>query len=126
MALVVNSGSVVSDQIVLYNPIGSFTRPSGIIYSDLNLSIFANNEDLAWPILDGSSILDSQISSGSLFFNELSVSGFYGIRFLPDRIGIWNLSFIFSNTGEEIIKEYAAVCNPSSNLSTGGLNVTFF
>lgn len=117
--------SIVRDQVDVFNPPTSFTRVTGISSSGLSVKTFINNSLISWPIVDGSSVSDSSVSSGKIYFNEIPGSpGFYSIRFYPDRVGFWRLVFIPSLTSVEIVREFDI--SPSSfGNSTGGLNATF-
>ena len=121
-----NSGSVICDQLVIYNPANSFTRDTGIVISDLTLTLFVNNVSVNWSLVDGSSILDYQISPGYIYFNEISGNpGFYSLRFFPDRIGYWNLSLVYSGTTVEYVREFDVVPAGSFGSTTSGLVTSF-
>ena len=124
MDRVVNSSAIVYDQITAYDPLGSYTRAIGVSYSDFVTKIFANNELLPWTMVDGSGIDDTQITSGFVYFNVLS-TGYYGVRFLPDRVGYWNLTFRYIPTSQDLIYQYNVI-PPNSPNPVGGLNVSFF
>ena len=47
---------------------------------------------LSWPLLNGTSVQDSSISSGNVYFHEIVGSpGFYSVRLYPNAIGSWRL-----------------------------------
>ena len=116
MNRIIPSGSLIRDQLDIYDPLGSYARPVGIVVGDLSFIGFANNEDLGWSILDGSSVLDSEVSPGAVYFDPIVTNpGYYSIRWYPDRLGIWLLSFTYAATGEEIIKSYEVIAPPGLN-----------
>lgn len=118
--------SIVYDQLDFYSPIGSINRLSGITVGQLTLNLFINNQLLTWPIIDGSLIYDSSISSGSVYFNEIIGSnGYYSIRLFTDRVGSWRLIFRNSGLGVEIIKEYDVVPSDYMKSPIEGLNASF-
>jgi hypothetical protein len=102
-----SAGSLVYDQLTIYDPSNSFNRAVGLNISDFSLSLFANNVDLNWNLLDGTSVLDQDISSGNVYLNEIvSYPGFYNLRWYPDRIGYWYMSISCSVNGVDYVKEY--------------------
>jgi hypothetical protein len=127
MNRLVSAGSVISDQLAVYNPPNTFTRPVGLVVSDFSLIVFANNEELTWNLLDGTSVLNSAISPGSIYFNEISTNpGYYAIRWYPDRIGYWNLSLTCSLNSVEYLLQYDVVPNAFFNNPNQGLIASFY
>lgn len=119
----VSSGSVIRAQADFYVVPGSASRVTGILSSDISLSTFFNNSILPWPIADGTSVPDSSISAGTVYFNEMSgSSGFYTVRFFPDRTGFWRLVLKNIALNVEVILEFD-ISAPTSLVS--GLNATF-
>ncbi len=119
------SGSLIYDQLGFFNPIGSFNRISGLTNSDVSLVLFFNNTVLSWDLLNGTSVQDSSISSGSVYFNEITGNlGYYSVRFFPNRTGNWKLSFkINSPIVYESILSYDII--PQNNVVSSGLNASF-
>jgi len=117
----VPAGQLVLDQINFYMPSGSINRVIGITSVSLSLNIFSDNCLLNWPLLDGTNVANFSVSSGSVYFNEISGSpGFYSIRFFPDRIGFWCLVFQNLTLNEEAIRSYdvtSARPGPSNDLN---------
>lgn len=125
MSRVISAGVLVRDQIDVYNPSTSFTRVAGILSSGTTLKLFVNNLSIPWTLLDGTSVADSSISAGYVYFNEIAGSpGFYSLRFFSDRTGFWRLVLSIVVNSAEIIKEYDSVSSLQGNQS-GGLNATF-
>lgn len=84
---------------------------------------FANNSALPWPVADGTSLPDSSISAGTVYFNEIpGAPGYYSLRFYPDRTGFWRLVVKSTSTDSESVLEFD-VDAPAS--VAGGLNATF-
>jgi hypothetical protein len=125
MARQVPAGCLIRDQIDLYMPNGSINRVTGESYTSLGLAVFADNSVIAWPLADGTTVADSSVSAGTIYFNEIVGSpGYYSVRFFPDRIGFWRLIFREATLGEEVILSYdvtPARPGPASN----ELNATF-
>ncbi len=119
----VSSGSLVRSQADLFFPAGSTNRVDGVDVSSLTLKVFANNAPLAWALVDGTSVQDSAISSGSVYFSEISGSpGYYSVRFFPDRVGFWRLVLRSASLGAEVALEFD-VTTPVPQ--AGGLNASF-
>jgi len=117
------AGVLARDQLDIYNPPSSFTRETGVVPGDLTLVLFVNNVPVVWTILDGTTVADSSISAGSVYFHEIPTEdGFYNVRFFPDRVGYWRM--VFGVNSIEIIKEYDVVSSTTGNTS-GGLNASF-
>lgn len=127
MSRIISAGSIAYSHADFYQPNGSITRLSGIVPANLSLSLFSNSTVLAWPLLDGSNITDSDISSGTVYFEEIvGASGFYLVRFFPDRIGFWRMVLTDQVLLEEVITEYDVV--PAGVFKTApgaGLSASF-
>lgn len=107
MSRLLNAGSIVYDQLDWFNPNNSINRAPGLTIAAISFLGFVNNSVLIWNFADGTSVLDSSISAGTIYFNEItSQPGYYQIRFYPDRVGIWRLTFRQIALQTEIIKEY--------------------
>lgn len=122
MSRVIIAGSVAYEQLDFYYPLGSVTRPSGVILSDLTCTSFVNNGSLNWSIVTGVNVPDSSVSSGSFYFNSIS-SGFYGIRFFPHMTGFWRVVIKHTGYNIEIVKDYDVI--PSRLNGSSGLNASF-
>jgi hypothetical protein len=73
-----------------------------LVPTDVSLSVFFNNTLVTWPLVDGSSVLDSQVVAGSVFWGELS-TGAYGVRFYPNNLGHWKLVFKYVPSPSQVI-----------------------
>jgi hypothetical protein len=127
MSRLVAAGAVIHDQLDFFLPLTSINRLTGVVVANLTFSQFVNSSELAWPLADGSAVADSSISSGTVYFHEISGNpGFYSIRFLPDRIGFWRLIFRNASIGAEPIKEFDVVASGSLKpTSSSGLVASF-
>lgn len=122
----VSAGTVVRDQVDIYQPIGSFKRVAGILAPSVTPAVFVDNLSITWPIQDGTNVADSSISSGAVYFNEIPGSpGFYAVRFFPDRTGFWRVIFSLPVYGLEIVKEYDVIPSLPGPSSPNSLNATF-
>lgn len=126
MGRLVSAGALVRDQADFYLP-GTQNRATGVVISQLAPAVFADNGLLPWPLADGTSVLDSQISAGTIYFHEIAGSpGFYAVRFFPDRTGSWRVVLQNSSLAAEAVREYDVV--PPGGLgagSPGGLVASF-
>jgi hypothetical protein len=125
MDRLVSAGSIVYEQLDFFLPPGSTNRVTGIPAVNVSVRVFANNVLLPWSLIDGLIIPDSSVTSGSVYFNEISSNpGFYSVRIFPDRIGFWRLVFLNSTLSTEIIKEFDAIPPGVLRPSSGGLNAS--
>jgi len=116
------AGCLVYDQLDFYQP-NSFVRISGVLSTDLSVSIFFNNTMFSWPLISGLNVPDSLIASGFIYFNEF-VPSFYSVRFFPNLVGFWRLVFNDLKLGIEIVKEFDVNSKQSVSQSSG-LNASF-
>lgn len=124
MSRLVSAGSLVYDQLDFFSSPG--IRITGIPLVNLSLIVFADNAVLPWSLADGSAVADSSISAGTVYFNEISgTTGYYSVRWFPDRIRFWRLIFTNATLSTEIIKEYDALAPGVLRPPTGGLNASF-
>lgn len=126
MGRLVSAGSVIYSQVDFYQSANSINRLSGLTIASLSSLSFVNGANLNWPLTDGSLISDSSVSSGNLYFNEISSTGNYLVRFFADRVGFWRISIIYSGLQVERILEFdviaAGALKPGS---AGGLVASF-
>jgi hypothetical protein len=100
----------------------SGARKTGLVWSDLQMQMFVDGSLLTWGLSDGASVADSSIGAGFVFFNEISgASGFYLVRFFPDRPGFWRIVLRHPTLGE-VVSEFDAV--PTAP-SFSGLQASF-
>ena len=99
------SGVLFRGQVDFYT---SFSvRAVGVASTSLTLNLFFNNSLLSWPLLNGTSVQDSSISSGNVYFNEIVGSpGFYSVRLFPNAIGFWRLILNSASLLQEDIVEF--------------------
>jgi len=103
MSRLVQVGSVLKAQLDLYVSPGSNVRAVGLSANNVAPVIFRNNIQLAWPVLDGTSVLDSAVGAGALYFNEIVGSpGYYSLRFFPDSTGFWRVINSFAGADQII------------------------
>ena len=126
MSRLVSNGIIIFDQITVYDPANSYDRVGGLSNTDFTLNLFANNEKLSWSLEDGSSILSANISPGSIYIEEITgATGYYSIRWFPDRVGYWMLSLVYTGNGMEIIREYDVMPSNFFPNSNSGLISSF-
>ena len=123
----VNAGGVIYDQITIYDPIGTFNRLTGATLTDFSLNAFFNNTPLAWVIADGVGVLDSEVSPGVIYFNEIaSAPGFYSVRFYPNAVGYWSISLLYTPTTYENVLNYDVKPAQQYPGPNAGLIASFF
>ncbi len=122
MGRIISAGSLCYGQADFYVPVGSFTRPAGILFSNVQLRVFLNNALVSWPVLDGSGVSDASVSAGKIYFNEISGStGFYAVRFFPDRVGAWRLVLQIPAYAVESVLDFDALPPGVLRPPSGGL-----
>ncbi len=122
MGRLISAGALAYEQLDFFFPVGTSRRFTGISASDLQMWLFVNNQILSWPLVDGSSVVDSSIVSGKVYFNEIAGSpGFYSLRFFPDRVGFFRMAFLNPSISVEVSKEFDVVPPGVLRPSTGGL-----
>lgn len=123
----VSAGSIVYDQVAIYFPSNTFYRLSGAIPGNLDLRVFFNNNLLSWNLVDGVSVLDSSISPGSVYFNEIpSAAGYYSIRFFPDLVGYWSISLLHVPTYYENVLNFDVAPSNKYPAPNSGLTASFY
>jgi hypothetical protein len=105
MSRSIPSGVLFRGQVDFYT---SFSvRAVGVVSTDLTSNLFFNNSLLFWPLMNGTSVQDSSISSGNIYFHEIVGSpGFYSVRLFPNAIGFWRLVLNSSTLLEEDVLEF--------------------
>lgn len=122
----VSAGSIVYGQPDIYVPIGSNVRPAGVQASSLSVAVFVNNARSSWSLLDGTLVQDASIAAGNIYFNEvMGSSGYYSVRFFPDRTGFWRVILRNPSLQLEWVLEYDVLPSGLFNPSGGGLIASF-
>jgi hypothetical protein len=85
----VNVSRLVLDQVDFFRPDGK-TRSQGVTVADLNLKLFFNGSQVSWPLVNGATVQDLQVTAGQVYWTEF-LSGFYTVRFFPNVIGSWRI-----------------------------------
>ena len=87
----VRSNETVLNQVdILQND--AYTRVVGLGTSDVTVTVFFQNQAQPWPTVLGTTVTDTQVASGSIYFNEIPGSaGYYNLRFRPNSVGFWRL-----------------------------------
>jgi len=123
MARSVFSGSLFRGQVDFYFPFGSPNRVTGLNISNISYKLFFNNSPLLWALSDGTSVADSSISSGLVYFNEIpGEPGYYSYRLFPDKIGYWRIVFASSLSSNEYVCDFDTI---GQSNSSSGLNASF-
>lgn len=106
MARTIFAGRLAFGQLDFFE---SGSRKTGIAWSDLQMNVFVDGNVLPWGMANGDSAVDSNIGAGLVYFNEVvGASGFYLIRFYPDRTGFWRIVVKHPVLGTEVINEFDA------------------
>ncbi len=98
----IQTNQVIVDQADFFE-VDVFTRVTALVPGDLVMSLFYNNEKQAWALLDGATVTDGEVRSGSVYWHEISGSpGFYSVRFRPNVAGYWRLVLAYT-AGSQIV-----------------------
>jgi hypothetical protein len=125
MSRLVSAAALIYDQIDLYS--APNVRATGVFASAITVNAFVNNIYLPWAVVDGTTVADSAITAGVIYFNQITGSpGFYAIRFFPDMIGYWRLIFEDTALSTEVIKDYDVVpARVFTSVGGNSLNASF-
>ena len=105
MSRSISSSTLFRGQVDFYTSPG--VRTTGIVSTDLTSTLFFNNALLSWPLLDGTHVSDSSISSGNVYFHEITGSpSFYSVRLYPNSIGYWKLALNDATLLQEDVIEF--------------------
>lgn len=118
----VQANQVAFDQIDIFQA-DFYTRVPGLSHSDVVLTLTLNNEPVSWPLVDGSAVQNSTISSGRVYWGVLP-SGAYGVRFFPNSYGLWTLSIGYTGSPLQLTILSLDVVNFATG-SDSGLSVGF-
>lgn len=128
MNRIVSAGQVIRDQVDVYSTAGRIARQQRLTVAAFTTKLFLDNVLQTWPLLDGSTVPDSSVSSGSVYINEISGNlGYYSVRFFPNKVGFWRLLVTVSGLNTEDILGFDVVAAGSfgGSSGSGGLNASF-
>lgn len=117
MSRVVKSSELIFDQISVYDNVGD--RIEDLTDSDFTLVSFRNNQPQSWTMADGSSVSNGSISSGVVYFNQVSANpGYYSVRLFLPNTGFWTFYLKHAASGVEYMLSYDADPGPDVCLPT--------
>lgn len=120
---VVQANQVVLDQVDFFLSDG-FTRVARLVPGNLEVQIFFNNNPLAWPIVTGGTVPDTQVNAGHIYFNEIpGLLGFYSVRFRPDALGYWRIVLTYPAGLQSSAQDFDVV--QSAPAMESGLRASF-
>jgi hypothetical protein len=115
----------VLDQADFFQSDG-FTRVGNLTITDIQAQLFFNNVLQTWVLTDGAGITDAQVSSGKVYFLELtSGSGIYSVRFRPNAIGYWRLILTYPVGSQVLGQDYDVIAQTGSIGGGLGLKSSF-
>lgn len=122
-ARLVRINQLVLDQADLFQGDG-FTRQVGLTIADMAIILFYNNSPQPWILTNGAAVTDSQVSSGKVYFNEITgAPGYYNIRLRPNAAGYWRLSLTYAAGQQNLAQDYDVIVEPQQ--ISGGLTASF-
>lgn len=101
---------VFYDQIDIFQA-DFFSRVPGLLVTDVVLTLTLNNTPVSWPLVDGSGVTDGQVTSGFVYWAELTTGG-YGVRLFPNSLGHWNLSIAYAPRTQIVTIDFDVVNLP--------------
>lgn len=122
-ARIVTSGKMILEDVDLFLGDGR-TRVVEVPVSDLQLKVFCNSSEVAWPLVSGMGINDIRITAGSVYWTEIT-RGFYTLRFFPSVLGLWRIILTYRSYDQAVSFTYDVVPKVSVNPSTG-IKTSFF
>ena len=118
----VQINQVILDQADFFEGDG-YTRVTGLTPSDLESKLYLNNTLQPWALIDGGSTTDSQVSSGNVYWQEVTgSSGIYNVRFRPNAVGYWRLLIAYPVGTQIMAQDYDVSQYP---LTDSGLRASF-
>jgi len=121
----VQINQVVFDQADFFQS-DDFSRVTGITATGGQITslLFYNNIEQPWPLTDGVGVLDTQVVSGKIYWNEIaSESGFYNVRWRPNNTGFWRLVITFAAGTQILGQDYDVQQSPP--ITSSGLTASF-
>lgn len=100
----VQNDQTVLDLVDIFQNDG-FTRIGDLEYSQVSAQVFFNNALQAWDVVSGDGVTDAQIVSGKIYWSEVQ-SGIYGIRWRPNAVGFWRVSFTYADVPQIVTYDY--------------------
>ena len=119
---IVFSSRLILDQVDLFLEDGK-TRSQDVKIADLQLKLFLGNTQVDWPLISGVGIPDVRVTSGKVYWAELS-SGFYSIRMFPNMLGSWRVLLTYPAQDQAVSLSYEVVPQAFSPLGSG-MNASF-
>jgi hypothetical protein len=116
----VQTNQTVFDQADFFEA-NDYTRTLDLEVHDLTLQVFLDNVAQAWTLLDGTTVLDSQVSAGYVYWNEVS-PGIYNVRWRPSALGYWRIILSYVVGSKAAVLDYDVV---ASTESAASLRVSF-
>lgn len=108
----VYANQVVLDQADFFQPDG-FTRVTGLNATLVSHQLFFDNQSQPWTLVNGSSVPDSQVVSGKVYFHEIpGQPGCYSVRFRPHAIGYWRLLVTYAPGQQITAQDYDVIASP--------------
>lgn len=120
---IVQNNRVVYSQVDFFQ-VDGFTRVTGLSSSTLSLNIFFNNLPQPWAFVNGLTVTDAQVVSGSVYFNEIPGSpGYYNVRWRPNALGYWRVIITYSIGLQIEAQDFDII--QTSLPADGGLSASF-
>jgi hypothetical protein len=111
------SSRLILDQVDLFLGDGK-TRAQDVKIADLQLKLFLGNTQVDWTLTSGVGIPDVRVTSGKVYWTELS-AGFYSVRLFPNMLGSWRILLTYPAQDQAVSLAYEVVPQAFSPLGSG-------
>lgn len=118
----VYNNQVVYDQADFFQ-LDGYTRVPGLTPVQLSLEVYFNNVKQAWTLLLGMGIIEGQIASGHVYWDDLG--GAYGVRWRPNAVGYWRLLITYATGAQILGQDYDVSAGTGVMAPGGGLKASF-
>jgi hypothetical protein len=122
-------GRLVFNNLVIYDQADFFTldgysRALGLTISQLVLQVYRENIFQDWVLVSGTGVTESQVASGSVYFDTLTGGG-YGVRWRPNATGYWRVVLAYPAGTQILAQDYDVESGTGVVPPGGGLKVSF-
>lgn len=120
----VRAGQPVIDQVDIVQLSDTYTRVLNLTYTNVTAQLFFNNVVQSWALVTGTGIADLQLSSGSVYFHEVTAgTGIYSVRFRPNSVGFWRLLLNYPTATQIVALGFDVI---EAETLSSGLQASFF
>lgn len=121
-------GRLVYNNLVVYDQadffrLDGYTRVTGVTPSHIVCEVYYNNALQPWTLISGFGLLESQVTSGHVYWDDLG--GVYGIRWRPNAVGYWRILLNYVAGSQILGQDYDVNAGTGVPTPSGGLKASF-